>query len=93
MKLLRKRFLTGMILSITLGITAGLLPEISVAKGGKGGTGARSNSVSLESAVARVQNRTGGRVLRAGQKGSHYVIKVLMPSGVVKTFRINAQGN
>jgi len=53
----------------------------------------RAGAGSLDSAVAQVQAQTGGKVLRASQKGSKYVIKVLMPSGVVRTVTVRAQGN
>jgi hypothetical protein len=46
----------------------------------------------LDKAVRRVADQTGGRVLKAYRKGSVYVIKVLMPSGVVKTFTVSANG-
>lgn len=90
MRLLRKRYLTGVTLGIALGLATTLLPDISVARDGHHDT-ARSNSTSLEHAVANIQDRTGGRVLRARHKGSKYIIKVLMPSGVVRTFRVNAR--
>ena len=51
---------------------------------------ARRGGVSLDDAVRRVQEQTGGRVLKARQKGGVYIIKVLMPSGVVRKFRIQA---
>jgi len=89
MKTSHKRLLPGLVLGLVLGIAAGGLPGNAIAKGGKGE--ASSASTSLDAAVADVQERTGGRVLRASRKGSQYIIKVLMPSGVVKTFRVNAQ--
>lgn len=49
-------------------------------------------SMSLDQAVSMIADRTGGRVLKAHRQGSVYVIKVLMPSGVVKTFRVSANG-
>jgi len=58
---------------------------------GPGKNGQQAVGISLDQAVARIQKQTGGRVLRARQNGSVYVIKVLMPSGVVKTFRVNAR--
>ena len=84
MKSSQRRFLVNICLSLSLALMIGLGSNIANAKGG---------AKSLDSAVASVQEKTSGRVLRASQKGSHYVIKVLMPSGVVKTFRIRAQGN
>ena len=62
------------------------------APGGQGqrGQGQRGQGPSLDQAVSQVQQQTGGRVLRAKQNGGVYVITVLMPSGVVKTFRVNA---
>lgn len=50
----------------------------------------RGQGKSLDQAVSQVQQQTGGRVLRAKQNGDVHVITVLMPSGVVKTFRVNA---
>jgi len=51
---------------------------------------ARQGAVSLDDAVRQVLDRTGGRVLKASRRGQMYVIKVLMPSGVVRKFRIRA---
>ena len=50
----------------------------------------RRGVASLDDAVRRVLNRTGGRVLKAWRRGNVFVIKVLMPSGVVRKFRIKA---
>ena len=56
---------------------------------------AQSNHQSLNSAVQTIKQRTGGRILSAktvvknGQRV--YKIKVLLPSGKVQTFRINAK--
>ena len=61
-----------------------------VVEAAPGGQGQRSQGTSLDQAVSQVQQQTGGRVLRAKQNGDAYVITVLMPSGVVKTFRVNA---
>lgn len=50
--------------------------------------------VSLAQAVKRVKQKTGGRVLSARELntsgGKTYLIKVLLPSGQVKTFRVRA---
>lgn len=51
----------------------------------------QSRGMSLDQAVAQVQRQTGGRVLRARQQGQVYVIKVLMPNGVVKTYTMRAR--
>ncbi len=57
----------------------------------RNGNDYKASQSGLDDAVARIQEQTGGRVLRARQKGSVYKIKVLMPSGVVKTFRVPAR--
>lgn len=44
----------------------------------------------LDEAVNMIQQQTGGRVLRVQESNSSYIIKVLMPSGVIKTYRVNA---
>jgi len=51
-----------------------------------------NNAVSLAQAVEKVRRKTGGRILSATKKnnGSTYVIKVLMPDGQVRTFRVDA---
>jgi len=49
----------------------------------------------LDQAVQKIKRKTGGRILsaktvgRAGNK--QHVIKVLMPSGKVRVFRVNAR--
>jgi lipopolysaccharide export LptBFGC system permease protein LptF len=48
------------------------------------------NNNQLDNAVNRIQQQTGGRVLRVQESNSSYVIKVLMPSGVIKTYRVKA---
>lgn len=56
---------------------------------------AQNKNQSLNSAVRSVKKRTGGRILSAktivrnGQR--FHKIKVLLPSGKVQTFKINAQ--
>jgi len=56
---------------------------------------AQNNNQSLNDAVRSVKQRTGGRILSAktvGKKGRRvHKIKVLLPSGKVQTFTINAQ--
>ncbi len=85
-----KTLAAGIMISMCLLLSAGMmLPESSYA--GKKGKEHRTSSSTLDEAVARVQRQTGGRVLRAQEQGSVYIIKVLMPSGVVKTFRVKAQ--
>jgi len=63
--------------------------ESSFAAKGKNNQGGQARGI--DQAVASIQKRTGGRVLRASQVNSYYVIKVLLPSGVVKTYRIKAK--
>lgn len=56
---------------------------------------AQNNNQSLNNAVRSVKQRTGGRILSAktviknGQRV--HKIKVLLPSGKIQTFTINAQ--
>lgn len=56
---------------------------------------AQGNNQSLDSAVQSIKQQTGGRILSAktvvknGQRV--HKIKVLLPSGKVQTFTINAQ--
>ena len=56
---------------------------------------AKRGGLSLEQAAARVQRQTGGRILSAdalNRKGRVvYRIKVLMPSGHVRIFRVDAE--
>ena len=56
---------------------------------------AKREGLSLEQAAARIQRQTGGRILSADvleKKGRVvYRIKVLMPSGHVRIFRVEAQ--
>ena len=51
-----------------------------------------SNAVSLAQAVENIRQQTGGRILSAKKTGNGklYVIKVLMPNGQVRTFRVDA---
>ena len=48
-------------------------------------------AVSMRDAVSRVRQQTGGRVLDAQDRGSHYRIKVLTPQGEVRIFRVDAR--
>ncbi len=48
-------------------------------------------AVSMREAVSRVRQQTGGRVLDAQDRGTHYRIKVLTPEGEVRIFRVDAQ--
>ncbi len=58
---------------------------------------AKSDSLTLEQAAAKVRRQTGGRILSA--KESHrggrkiYRIKVLLPSGNVRVVTVNADGS
>ena len=56
---------------------------------------AKREGLSLEQAAARIQRQTGGRILSAdvlNRKGRVvYRIKVLMPSGHVRIFRVDAE--
>ena len=56
---------------------------------------AQNNNQSLNNAVRSVKKQTGGRILSAktvGENGRRvHKIKVLLPSGKVQTFTINAQ--
>jgi len=55
----------------------------------------KNNGQSLEAAVRKIKKRTGGRILSArtiSQKGHvFHKIKVLMPSGKVRIFKVNAR--
>lgn len=48
-------------------------------------------AVSMRDAVSRVRQQTGGRVLDAQDRGSHYRIKVLTPQGEVRIFRVDSR--
>ncbi len=54
----------------------------------------QNNSQTLNQAVTTIKLKTGGRILSAKtvQKNGHriYKIKVLLPSGKIQTFRVNA---
>ena len=56
---------------------------------------AQNNNQSLNNAVRSVKQQTGGRILSAKtviKKGQRvHKIKVLLPSGKIQTFTINAQ--
>lgn len=44
--------------------------------------------------AARIaQQRHGGKVLKVGRDGQSYLVKLLLPSGTVRTVRIDASGN
>jgi hypothetical protein len=44
--------------------------------------------------AARIaQQRHGGQVLKVGRDGQSYLVKLLLPSGTVRTVRIDASGN
>lgn len=54
-----------------------------------------NNSEDLDSAVQRIKQKTGGRILSTKTVTINdrrvYKIKVLLPSGKVKTFSVSAQ--
>ena len=89
------------ILSAMLFILTGLLGSVSQAKPPSHSPLsspfllAQSNSQSLNSAVQSIKQQTGGRILSAktvvknGQRV--HKIKVLLPSGKIQTFTVNAQ--
>jgi hypothetical protein len=87
---LSKTLLPGMMISMHLMLVGGLMLA-GTSYADRKNNDYRSSSSGIDEAVARVQQQTGGRVLRAQQEGSVYIIKVLMPSGVVKTFRVKAR--
>lgn len=44
--------------------------------------------------AARIaQQRHGGKVLKVSREGQTYLVKLLLPSGTVRTVRINAAGH
>ncbi len=45
--------------------------------------------ISLEEAVGRLRERTGGRILSAEELDSEYRIRLLTPEGVVRRLRID----
>jgi len=55
----------------------------------------QNNNQSLDQAVQKIKQQTGGRILSAktiAKGGKHtHVIKVLLPSGKVRIFKVNAQ--
>ncbi len=57
---------------------------------------AKSDSLTLEQAAAKVRRQTGGRILSAkeSRRGGRkvYRIKVLLPSGNVRVVTVNADG-
>jgi len=52
---------------------------------------AQAGRLSLEQAVSRVQQATGGRVLDARDEGSVHRIKVLTPRGEVRVVIVDAR--
>jgi hypothetical protein len=52
---------------------------------------ARSDQASLEQAVQQIKHQTGGRILSARTKNNTHIIKVLMPSGKVRIFKVKAR--
>lgn len=57
---------------------------------------AANQQISLDQAIARVREQTGGRILSAGSSSEDgrktYRIKVLMPNGVVRVIHVDATG-
>ncbi len=50
---------------------------------------AQNREISADEAARLVQRRTGGKVLRVKSKDSYFQVKVLLPSGVVKSYSVN----
>ena len=48
-----------------------------------------NGSISSDEAARIVQSRSGGKVLRVTDMGSSFLVKVLLPKGVVKTFTVD----
>lgn len=84
---------TGLLKALLIAhlVLLGSLMQIDTSFAAKGSNGRAGATGGIDQAVARIQQQTGGKVLRASQQDSVYIIKVLMPSGVVKTFRVNAK--
>ncbi len=76
-----------------------LLPALPAAAAPVGAGGllrvARQQGESLDAAVARIRKQTGGRILSAETVTRHgkrvHRIKVLLPNGHVKIFRVPAK--
>jgi len=89
-KSIKYSLLSGLFLPLIVSLVMSLMVVNNSYAGNKHAAKRQQSSGGLDAAVNRVQRETGGRVLRAKREGPRYVIKVLMPSGVVKTYRVKA---
>jgi uncharacterized membrane protein YkoI len=93
--MMRKRSLPALALLLFLsgfGALDALAARNMPAAGAPGGPLMRvaERAISMGDAISRVRRQTGGRVLDAQDKGSHYRVKVLTPQGEVRVFRVDA---
>lgn len=54
---------------------------------------AQQQDIGPAQAARIAQQRHGGKVLKVGRDGQSYLVKLLLPSGTVRTVRIDASGN
>ena len=76
-------------LASALALGGGGLPAAAAAAGEPARWLAQAGRLTLEQAVGRVQQATGGRVLDARDEGNFYRIKVLTPRGEVRVVLVD----
>ena len=84
------------IVVVILALVVGMVLTVPVqARGDKEQAASEQQALSLDQAVSRVQKQSAGRVLAADAKaakgGTVYRIKVLMPSGHVRIYHVDAK--
>lgn len=60
---------------------------------GRKADAAQEQGISPSQAAQIAQARHGGKVLKVSRDGQSYRVKLLLPSGTVRTVRIDASGN
>ena len=80
-----KNFILALFISLCTGVSGAALAQ------------AAGSAVTLDQAVLKVQEDTGGKILSAEQRGvghrQEYRIKVLTPAGHVKVMAVSSEAN
>ncbi|HEX7025989.1 MAG TPA: hypothetical protein VF268_01975 [Gammaproteobacteria bacterium] len=62
--------------------------------GGQGNANAiQQQDIGAGQAARIAQQRHGGKVLKVSREGHTYLVKLLLPSGTVRTVQVSASGN
>lgn len=85
-------FVAGTVL-LTMSLAGGLAQAAMPGQLAQAPTQPAGREISPMQAAEIAKSRNGGKVLKISREGSIYRIKLLLPSGTVKTVIVDANGN